>query len=231
MESNKKITVVCRSTPDHPETGFGDVLYITDGLENKRYTCSACPNPPEGKWAWLAPCVTFYECIKHYRYGKTLLLHKSMPLPSRTVSPFHKEKIISEVFIHEANVGGNNPLWRGSRGCITLKRGTYDKFINNFKIGDRGFFELTDRIEDSIIFKQRGALMKRILNFLNGKKTVLGLLILVALNILRQQGIEVPGMGYAEDNSDLLRIILETMGYSLSSTGLLHKLIKAARNR
>lgn len=139
----KKIIIYSTSTPTNPKIGFGDELAVEDPNTGVHlFSCSACPNP-DTDYGWLDTFSTYYECVDHKKFGKCLLLHGGAPLPSRIANPIHRgEKILTEVFVHEANIGYLNPDWRGSRGCITMRRTVFPDFIRLFSVGEKGVIVL-----------------------------------------------------------------------------------------
>ena len=153
---NKRIVAINLNTnPDNPKFGFKDSIKVHSETGCKIYPCSTCPNPPKGKYGWLAPCLTFWKCVQHPKFGKTLILHDGSALPSRVKNPNQGgEKYLTEVFIHEGNIGGQNPDWRGSAGCVTLRRDIYPKFISNFDVGEKGYFELVDSGVETLKIKE-----------------------------------------------------------------------------
>lgn len=155
----KKIDIIVASKPDRPQVGFGDSYTIT---VNNNVThgghCSTCPNPfrPSDKkpwnelYGWLAPQELSFVCIEHETFGKCLLINEGSVCHSRVGNPNHNgQKILKEIFWHEANKGFKNPKWRGSRGCITSHRDEFKKFIDLFEIGERGDIEIMDFFENN----------------------------------------------------------------------------------
>lgn len=77
---------------------------------------------------------------RHAKYGKCILLHNGEAV--RSVMPRRKynwQFQMKEIFIHCGNkdtLSGDNIDWRGSAGCITIRKSHWKAFINNFKDGE-----------------------------------------------------------------------------------------------
>ena len=137
----KEVVLECRSTPD--VDGYPDTLLVC--IDNHlRYACDAgaCPNGPTGKWGWLAPCETKFECVPHHKYGKCLLLNNGGKLPSRVANhKYHGGNfIVNEIFVH----CGDSATNRGSRACPTVHPVAWPALLEYLELWDMGTFTIVD---------------------------------------------------------------------------------------
>ena len=154
----KKIVLESIAVPDVP--GYPDKVAVFDEGNAVIYhnACSACPNyrepikagehvenarPWEQVYGWLACGRYRWECVKHEKYGKCLLLNSGSDLPSRTPNPRHDGRyVLSQIFFHS----GQSPVWRGSAGCITLPPDAWPSFIELFSDGETGDVAVVDAV-------------------------------------------------------------------------------------
>ncbi len=157
----KELIIHSKSDPLNPELGFGDMLYLYNE-ENLKFACecSCCPNPykpsnPKIKWNQFSGFIDFGEysfvCREHPEFGKCLLINNGGKVNSRSYNPNKKAYHMTGVYLHEANIGYKNPLWRGSRGCITVHRNLYFAFMSNFYISEIGVLKVVKNFK----FKQQ----------------------------------------------------------------------------
>ena len=147
---SKEVVVEVRKDPEVP--GYNDTLVIID--QNHfvfACPCSAGPNE-RGPWhkggkPWktlygrIAPGKYVYECIKHYKYGKCLLINYAAEVPSRTPNPNHSfRKVLTELFVHK----GWSKTWRGSAGCPVVHPEFWQCFQWFFEVGDVGNIVIVD---------------------------------------------------------------------------------------
>lgn len=80
------------------------------------------------------------KIIQHIKYGKCILIRDGAALPS--IIPRRKYNWLfqmKEIFIHPSNkdtLAGDPIDWRGSSGCVTVRKSQYADFIDNFKLGE-----------------------------------------------------------------------------------------------
>ena len=143
-----KIIVTRLAEPDIG--GWHDVISIVDrGRVVYSGMCSISPNPfrPSDNKPWwevygaleIGREYTYHVEPAHPRFGKCLLINRGEPVGAMNPNPNHGGKrILTEIFIHCANVGGVSDQWRGSAGCITIPRHEWEAFIAMFGNHERG---------------------------------------------------------------------------------------------
>lgn len=123
------------STPD--KHGFPDVITSPEHLV--AFPCGSNPNPfrPSNKEPWYkcygqaAEGTYIGKVIQHEKFGKCVYIDGRVP--SKNPNPNQNGKYyLTEMFIHEANLGGVSESWRGSAGCFTLPRSCFTDFIELF---------------------------------------------------------------------------------------------------
>lgn len=81
------------------------------------------------------------QVVLHKKYGKCILIHNGEAIKS--IIPRRKynwQFQMKEIFIHCGNkdtLSGDNIDWRGSAGCITIRKSQWQSFIKNFKDGEK----------------------------------------------------------------------------------------------
>lgn len=134
------IVVSVLSNPE--ELGYNDFIdvFSTEGARLYSGRCSASPNPfrPSDKAPWwsvygvIADGNYKAQLVDHPRFGKCVLLNDGGHVTARYPNPAQGGKFyLTEMFIHEGAIGGRNPLWRGSAGCLTLHRDVYKEFVDS----------------------------------------------------------------------------------------------------
>jgi hypothetical protein len=136
----KTIDLVCSSTPDKPEFGWGDHIDVYDGT-TPIYGCSAscCPNPyrvsSRGSpipwqlcYGWIAEGEYDYVCV-----DKGLLLDDGGVVPSMGGLDH-----LSNVFVRSGATKKGRPDWRCSQGDITIPPADWSIFFALFRLGEHG---------------------------------------------------------------------------------------------
>jgi hypothetical protein len=133
------------------EAGKAPYFFI-DGFEN----CNTDPSERfVGKSGILSEGLYGFICTKTKKLDKCLLLfdtkffdlvktydditEQMIELPSLIPNPNHGgRKVITSDFIHK----GGQSEWDWSMGCQTIYGPDYQRFIDNFEMGEKGYYEL-----------------------------------------------------------------------------------------
>lgn len=161
---SKEVIFLRNSTPDNPELGYGDYVEVKEnGKALFGSHASTCPNPyrPSGTnrfqnwracYAFLAEGEMDYECIKHNKFGKCLIVNNGGQV--KTINPnrnHNGEFYATEIFVHCGGLNSANKKWRGSRGCCTIPIEYWCDFIRCFEIGDKGKMTIKKLIENKVV--------------------------------------------------------------------------------
>jgi hypothetical protein len=153
-----KIIATRLSTPDKP--GFPDKCILEDDVDTMllggtlRFGTNPNPvNPKTGlpwevAYAQLAPGMYDYKCVDHRKFNKCLVLNGGAKCPTtrpnpNPESPCRGTYFAEGIFIHRGFRSGEQS-WRGSAACMTVDPDEWSVFINHFKFGDTGKFQLID---------------------------------------------------------------------------------------
>lgn len=172
-----KLLVLCGSTPDNPEVGYGDHWeYYINGVYESGGHGSCCPNPYKPStgdpwqecYGWLDNGKYEAQVVDHHKYGKCLVLREGKACASRTPNPNHNGKhILTEIMVHSGGWHCKNPNWRGSAGCITIKPDEWVDLTDLWEVGEEILVEVSPLIENQPIASSWWKRFQRLLsNFL-----------------------------------------------------------------
>ena len=152
-----------QSTPENPESGYGDRFELYDGsalLYGNHF--SSCPDPYKiaGHIPWRA-CFAMlafqsmsFTCLADdpgKKFGKCLQFNGGGPC--MTVNPNSNQQgayQASSVYWHRGAIHSDNKLWRASTCCCTIHPDIADEFFSYFDIGEKGKFTLEAFIEGNL---------------------------------------------------------------------------------
>lgn len=141
----QKVIFTVNTSPTENILGFQDHVTVLDTQGKLAWSGmgSALPNGTKNGESWLlhfgclAPGSYRARVVIHEKYGRCILIEEAGRVPSRNPNPNHGGAYyLTEVFVHAANVGYNNPLWRGSAGCPTIHRDHFESFMDSLTDGE-----------------------------------------------------------------------------------------------
>lgn len=138
--------------PDRVAVCNGSLLYHGDAR------CSPNPRKPWIKggapWRRAYGFVQLgeyrYECLKHRKYGKCLVINGGTTIKARFPNVNQRGTCtINGVFVHR----GWSPVWPGSGGCLTIPPTDWSEFINCFAIGELGPLKILSPVFNGVCAK------------------------------------------------------------------------------
>ena len=168
-----RLRILCGSTPDNPQYGYGDHFeYYIGGECVMGGHASACPNPYkastgeswESCYGWLDNGEYDSTIVDHLKYGVCMVLREGGACASRTPNPNHDGKyILTEVMVHQGGFECENPNWRGSAGCITIANAEWEEFTTHLIVGDSVLVEVLPLMENQPVVGGWWSRWKRLL--------------------------------------------------------------------
>ena len=144
------LKIISCSHPD--DFGYNDygVLMSTSGAVLWEGKMSTCPNPYkpsslepwEKHYGWIEAGVYTAQVTRHKKYGKCLYIGDAA---SRNPNPNHGGRYdMTEVFIHQGAFRCRNVNWRGSAGCPTIPRESWQAFLSCLHNGEKVRVQIVD---------------------------------------------------------------------------------------
>ena len=159
----KSVILESYSSPDVP--GYADKVAVFDEQKIAYHClCSVAPNPSRPwprqsiKWqdcyGWLAPGELAWRCIRHWKYGKCLLINEGLECATRNPNVNHDGRYVAtEIILHK----GWSAVWRGSAACPTIPPEKWKGFIACFEIDESGKLMIADFRKPIPVLCRRGS--------------------------------------------------------------------------